>query len=394
MQDSKGQLWVATLGGVSLFNGVNFYNFTKQKGLPSNNTQSLFQDSRGHIWVGTLSSGIAVYDGVSGFEPYPDFPALQTGGVHDIAEDKQGRVWFATDSGLFYLQNNIFSRTKRVPVQLYTSLLCTPAGEIWAGSATHGLYLLYKNVVTHYTQSDSLPGNNITCLQNDKTGTTWIGTDKGVAFRKQGKLKILTLPASVSSPRVSGFAYDRDNNTWIGLRNSGLLKYNGNDFKHITKKNGLKTNKVASLATDSEGNVWIGTSGYGLQQYKSPWFVHYFDFEQVKEPKITALATDSKGTLWLGSDDGHVAHQENGEFSWLGKTNWPTGTTIHHILVTGPEAWLSTSNGIWKLKNGQYIRYGSKKKDFRPMRCMMVYRMRMARYGLPTAGGRGTAENG
>ena len=60
--DRDGNLWIATLGGLSCFDGVGFRNFTTEDGLPSNRIHCLFEDSQGHLWLGT-DGGVTHSDG-------------------------------------------------------------------------------------------------------------------------------------------------------------------------------------------------------------------------------------------------------------------------------------------------------------------------------------------
>src|SRR5690606_30089809 len=63
LQDHRKQIWVATRGGISRFDGTSFHTYNRQQGLSSNNTTCLFQDSRKRIWVGSTDNGVTLYDG-------------------------------------------------------------------------------------------------------------------------------------------------------------------------------------------------------------------------------------------------------------------------------------------------------------------------------------------
>ena len=48
--------------GVARFDGQKFETFSKTDGLSDNVVRSLFEDSKGNIWIGT-DNGITLYDG-------------------------------------------------------------------------------------------------------------------------------------------------------------------------------------------------------------------------------------------------------------------------------------------------------------------------------------------
>ena len=48
--------------GVARFDGQKFETFSKTNGLSDNLIRSLFEDSKGNIWIGT-DNGLTLYDG-------------------------------------------------------------------------------------------------------------------------------------------------------------------------------------------------------------------------------------------------------------------------------------------------------------------------------------------
>jgi len=61
--DPKGRVWVATSGGVSMYDGRKWIAYTHAKSkLPADSVRSLAADARGRIWIGT-EWGLAVLDG-------------------------------------------------------------------------------------------------------------------------------------------------------------------------------------------------------------------------------------------------------------------------------------------------------------------------------------------
>lgn len=64
LEDSRGNIWLGTaLGGVSIWDGAGFRQFTKEEGLRSNWVYSLLEDRAGRIWMGTEGGGLSVWDG-------------------------------------------------------------------------------------------------------------------------------------------------------------------------------------------------------------------------------------------------------------------------------------------------------------------------------------------
>ena len=89
--DRNGNLWIATLSGLSCFDGSTFSIFTTEDGLPSNRIRCLFEDSQGHLWLGT-DGGVVHYDG----RFFQTIKSPHIGPVCQILEDRDGAFWFGT----------------------------------------------------------------------------------------------------------------------------------------------------------------------------------------------------------------------------------------------------------------------------------------------------------
>lgn len=97
VRDAAGRLWIATLGGLSEYDGTRFANFTTANGLSSNVITALHVDAKGVLWVGTQGGGLNRYlNGVMQPVNVPGVPEV----IYGIAEDLQGKLWLASDSGI------------------------------------------------------------------------------------------------------------------------------------------------------------------------------------------------------------------------------------------------------------------------------------------------------
>ena len=108
LEDRHGNLWVATLSGLSLFDGNTFQTFTTEDGLPSNRIRCLFEDRQGHLWLGT-EGGVAHYNG----QHFQIIKSPHIGPVCQILEDRDGAFWFGTILGSI-----IRYRLRRTPPQI------------------------------------------------------------------------------------------------------------------------------------------------------------------------------------------------------------------------------------------------------------------------------------
>ncbi len=97
-RDSHGDLWVATLAGLSRLHDGKIDNYTTANGLSSNVATALLPRSDGTLLIGTQDHGWDVWNGRR------FFTVQQSGqgrtAIHAILDDGDHHLWFATASGI------------------------------------------------------------------------------------------------------------------------------------------------------------------------------------------------------------------------------------------------------------------------------------------------------
>jgi ligand-binding sensor domain-containing protein len=97
-RDAGGDLWVATLGGLSRLHDGRISDFTTDNGLSSNIPTALLPLSGRDLLVGTQDHGWDLWDGRT-FSPGPG-ESLRQATIHAILDDAHGHLWFATGNGI------------------------------------------------------------------------------------------------------------------------------------------------------------------------------------------------------------------------------------------------------------------------------------------------------
>ena len=98
VRDARGDLWIATLGGLSRLHGKTIANYTTANGLTSNIVTSLLPLADGTLLIGTQDRGLTLWDGHQ-FTGTAD-KAVSQRSIHAMLHDKLGHIWFATDEGI------------------------------------------------------------------------------------------------------------------------------------------------------------------------------------------------------------------------------------------------------------------------------------------------------
>lgn len=322
---------------------------------------------------------------------------LAQSSVYEIVQDKQGFIWMATQDGLCRydgLQFKIYREdpfdTTTLTTNYINTLLVDKNGWLWAGTLDYGINLFVpsSSQFRHFFISDKndIGHNSINDIYQDRSGTIWAATSKGIIkFVIEGddpataKVSLQTIKLKETKPEepqpaVNRIYADRKNNLWVGTR-KGLYRLelkdseiSKTDFYSCENGSGISNNNIQSFCEDDNGRLWIGTAG-GLTTYihSSKKFIDLFNEEKeladlLKSKFISELTSDSKGNLWVGTDGGglFLLKKENlnddhlsGKFNYVQIGNERLTTSIFSIYedqINPGLMWIGTfAGGSYKL---------------------------------------------
>jgi ligand-binding sensor domain-containing protein len=117
-EDSDGNLWVGTDGGLELFdrkkNTFTHHRFDPNdpKSISHNVVYSIMEDRNGNLWLGTGGGGLNFFDKkTKTFTSYTEKNGLPNNFIYGILEDRKGNLWFSSNRGLSKF--NPFTKTCR-----------------------------------------------------------------------------------------------------------------------------------------------------------------------------------------------------------------------------------------------------------------------------------------
>ena len=146
----SGDVWFTTPEGALRWHDGAFRLYAEADGLPSLRTRSVFVDERGVVWIGTEGTGLVRLilgenGDVRSLAHVREQDGLHDNGVNWIGGDPEGRLWFASNRGVYHVPRSELDafaqgEVDRVHSSVYTeehglaSSVCasmgTPAGAI------------------------------------------------------------------------------------------------------------------------------------------------------------------------------------------------------------------------------------------------------------------------
>jgi signal transduction histidine kinase/ligand-binding sensor domain-containing protein len=180
-----------------------------------------------------------------------------------------------------------------------------------------------------------LPSDNIFSLLVTRDGTLWIGTTKGLASWKDGRLSEFP---DLAGQYIFSLVEDREGVLWVGAMSipTGKLCSIQNGSVKCYGQDGALGRGVLRLFEDSKSNLWVGVTT-GIWSWKPD------------QPKFYPLPGEANGIRVMGEDsDGAVLVGWNGGIQLLndGKTQ-PYPPTVNQRKFRAKHLIRDRDGGLW-----------------------------------------------
>lgn len=245
--------------------------------------------------------------------------------VFDIEEDAAGDLWYATKgAGLIYNSKHFIPGDASHNGKNVFALHKDRSGRMWAATLGGGIYLIKnKTGEPQFKQFfiENLGQASARCIDEDKDGRIWVGTDNGlICFHPDSLLadRNAFIEYNAENSKLNGnkvccIFIDSRNRIWCSVSGTGLVccqpaaDYSRCSFSTYTVDNGLVNNTVQSIIEDVDGMLWIGTE-YGMSRLNvsTGKFDNYFFSPHVPENVFIegSVCRNADGKLVFGTNHG------------------------------------------------------------------------------------------
>lgn len=305
VQTPDGYLWLGTEFGLVRFDGVRFVAWSPPPGqrLPSSDILALLAARDGTLWIGTLD-GLASWNR----DKVIQYPEIH-GGVLALMEDHEGTVWAGgsgkicairrdkvacqdtrggAETGLYY----------RYGSQNVHSLYEDTDGRLWAATES-GLWRWKPGPPQLYSPNPT--DSQQTLVPGEHATSVIVGTSTGLEQVTDNKVAGYDLPG-MQPFAPSKLLRDRDGALWIGTFDRGLLRVFHGTTTWFGLRNGLTGDLVTAFFEDREGTIWVGTTN-GLDRFREPVISTISGHQGLSSPAWSVLAARD-GSIWVGTFNG------------------------------------------------------------------------------------------
>lgn len=246
--------------------------------------RTVVEDKDKNLWFGT-PDGVAKYNTKS--KTYRTWrnepnnpPILTTNSIRHLFCDDQNNIWIITSKGLNrYNQKTdkmeILTKDTSFPLLNYMRMVKDNAGDFWFSTQVGDGYYQYSQQaktlrgISQHPQMKRFAGIDSWSFLQDIRGRYWLGfVDKGLGMYDPTTQKTYHWQSegynSIAGNVVIDIKEDRNGLIWIAT-NHGVTRidFDKNTFLTFNSDNGLGSNSASALAVDALNRVWIGT-GNGL----------------------------------------------------------------------------------------------------------------------------------
>ncbi len=402
VQDNNGYLWIGTGGGLSKFDGFDFYRINFPDSSVNRYPTVSLKDKNGNLWFGCQDGTVYYSEG----NVLSQVPVNNERSIVAILEgpDKSIYVFPQFESVIQINPDDPLNVKSFVlnPGFIVYSACFAESGDLLLGTQdTISIFGISGGSLKVLNTISGFDFSNVTAIYRTGASGNYIaGTDGSGIFKVTLSTENRIISRFNNIPELNELAVksiskDSDNNLWVSTNGSGVIQMSFSEAGELTgtrfynESSGLKGNNARIVFQDMENNYWIGLSdgltmlnSLALSLY-SPGvtsrtgniiYTHHFNkdyllgtpvgywlfeseagkiksFEEMKEIsgkyEILSYCVDDENNIWIGTNGGGVfVRNATGRISLFYRNGNSSEDNVTDIEVDSKYVWLGTLNGV------------------------------------------------
>ena len=372
--------WVATtrgllrLSGGAAGGGWRRRRFGAGAGLCHENVRHVLQDRAGRVWAATATGlSRAPADGQR-FACVAGSGSFDSDVASDLLEDREGNLWTVHDNGIAqHLPDERFAQfttAQGLPNNEVHTILKIGPGEYWVGTPTGLADLRPAAPAGQQARLVRLPGGGaqpfVRSLFRDSRGDIWVGLTENGAWRYHpptGQWTRFSQRPALGGQSVASMAEDGRGRVWLLTRQAGLTVFDPatQRLQTFDAKSGLGTNTLWKIMRARDGLLWVGTDDHGLICLDPRTDTFRPVAGQPARLSIGSISEDGQGNLWLGSIGQGLLRYDGHRLQSFGlQTGLQSNNPFFVQCDSLGHVWLGTNLGLdcFDIRTGRARSYG------------------------------------
>ena len=342
------------------FKDGTWKHYTYLDGLGHNHVRRIYQDREGFLWFGTDTGGVSRYDGEK-FVNFTTDDGLAGDSVWTIHQDQDGFLWFGTlGYGVSRYDGEKFvnfTTDDGLAANVVLTIHQDRDGRLWFGTSD-GISQYDGEKFVNFTTDDGLISNYTLAIHQDREGALWFGTIGGGISRYDGeKFVNFTTTDGLANDIVWAIHQDQSGFLWFGT-NDGISRYDNDQFVNFTTTDGLLHNSIEAIHEDRNGFLWFGTNGGGVSRYDGEKFVNFTTTDGLASNHIRDIFQDRKGFFWFStSGDGISQYDSSGLINFTTADGLVSNDIYTIYRDREGSIWFGTDSGISQYDGNKFINF-------------------------------------
>ena len=258
--DRDAAVWLASSRGLYRLTDAPFKIYGVDQGLSGSLTIGLAPGNEG-LWVVTDEGGLNQLQG-DRFHSFGSPPEVAPTFVRRVLEDRNGKVWIGTQSGLWEFVDSHFVKIQSFPEdRQITAIAEMSSGDLWVGTLDGGALRLRQGEWTAFSTHHGLPDPRVITFEESHSGGIWIGTHGGLAYFDDVSIETFEIDHRPAPHIVLALHEEAAGDLWIGTLAQGIFRKQGENFTSYSKDQGLGDNTIWALLGDPNGGLWMSHDG-------------------------------------------------------------------------------------------------------------------------------------
>ena len=334
-------------------------HYTYLDGLGHNHVRRIYQDREGFLWFGTDTGGISRYDGEK-FVNFTTDDGLAGDSVWAIHQDRDGSLWFGTlGYGVSRYDGEKFvnfTTDDGLAANVVLTIHQDRDGRLWFGTSD-GISQYDGEKFVNFTTDDGLISDYTLAIHQDRDGRLWFGTSDGISQYDGDKFINLTTTAGLAHNIVPAIHQDQRGFLWFGT-NDGISRYDSDQFVNFTTTDGLLHNSIWAIHEDRKGFLWFGTGGGGVSRYDGEKFVNFTITDGLASNHIWDIFQDREGFFWFSTPgDGISQYDSSGLINFTTADGLVSNAVYTIYRDREGSIWFGTDNGISQYDDNKFINF-------------------------------------